>query len=243
LPPVTPRPGSRGGMYPLEAPQDRGSDHPFDTPFSIMQTMQAELIKLREDLRIEMHERKTEVAALKNEIQELREVIRRDELKQQGDADRLTNTIKDLQKKEDNDWRTTRRDMEADFAKRTTCVEHSALSSRVDDNTAEIQKCRDDTFKTIKELQERIDANSQGDNEFAQSMQKELLEQRSRLDKNAENDQIFEETVVAQLRMAGHLLQAAGVKERIPESSAGGAKLPASAASGGTMVPAAAPRK
>lgn len=224
-------------MAPLDAPQDRGQDHPFDTPFSMMQTMQAELIKLREDLRLEMHERKTEVAGLKNEIQELREVIRRDELKQQADADRLANSIKDLQKKEDTDWRTTRRDMEGEFAKRTTCVEHSALSSRADDNATEIHKCREDFSRILRELQERIDANSKGDNEFAQVMQKELVEQRRRLDKNAENDQVFEETVVAQLRMAGHLLQAAGVSDRIqPDFTAlmGGAKPPALGTSGGT---------
>lgn len=242
LPPVTSgRPPPRGGagMAPLEAPQDRGTDHPFDTPFTIMQNMQAELIKLREDLRLEQHERKTEVASLKNEIQELREVIRRDEMKEQVDTDRLQAALRELGYKEENDWQTTRQDMEAEFARRTLVDDTAVLSSRVDKNTADIQKVNQEFIVTLRDLQELIDKNSQGDNEFAQAMQKELIDQRSRLDKNAENDQVFEETVVAQLRMAGHLLQAAGCKDRIPvaESAAGGTSCIVGDGSGGGVPP------
>lgn len=219
LPPVTPgRPGSRNGLTggPMEPPLDRGSEHPFDTPFSIMQTMQAELFKLREELCIERQERKAEVAAIRSEIQDLKDLIRRDELKQQADHDRLAKGLQDLTNKEENDWTSTRRDMEAEFAKRCRVTDFQTLSARVDDDIADLANVGGALRKTLSDLEARIEANSAGDNEFAQAMQRELQDQRSRLDQNALNDQIFEDTVVAQLRMAGQLLQAAGALDRKP---------------------------
>mmetsp|Transcript_142100 Transcript_142100/g.454234 ORF Transcript_142100/g.454234 Transcript_142100/m.454234 type:complete len:254 (-) Transcript_142100:53-814(-) len=211
---------SRGGSGPAEPPHDRGSQHPFDTPFSIMQTMQADLIRLREDLRTEQFDRKAEVTGLKNELAELRGIMTRDEMKQQADYDSLQLALKDLRTKEEADWTNTRADMEAGFAKRTLVSDHGILSSRVDGCIQNVADSNDNFHKILSDLHRDIKANSDGDNDFAQHMKTEIASQREELDKNKANDQNFEDTVLVQLRMAGHLLTGAGTSDR--RATAGG---------------------
>uniref|UniRef100_A0A6U8VNG8 Uncharacterized protein n=1 Tax=Zooxanthella nutricula TaxID=1333877 RepID=A0A6U8VNG8_9DINO len=212
LPPVSPaRGGYRGGGEPQTAPD---GDHPFDTPFGIMRTMQAELFKLREELNQERQERKDEAKATKAEVQELRELLRKEEAKQQADHERLTKFAEDLAVKEEEDWRTTRRDMQAEFDLRCTVADFKALTSRVDTSFIAAESRISKLTTTLNDLEAQIKANSEGDSEFANAIKRELGEQRGRLDQNALNDQIFEDTVVAHLRMAGQLLQTAGTLER-----------------------------
>lgn len=195
---------------------DRMGDHPFDTPFSIMQAMQAELFKLREELHLERQERKAEAGKINSEIHELRDLVRRNELKEQADHDRLAKNLDELSKREDQHWKTTRHDLEADISTRCKIVDFEHLSGKVSADMKNLEKLDNDVHKIIADIQKAIEANSAGDNEFARSMEKELHSQRHMLDQNALNDQVFEETVVAQLRMAGQLLQSAGSLEKKP---------------------------
>lgn len=222
LPPVSP--GKLGGR-PMGAPQTAAkpgqpavlkaekadaADHPFDTPFSIIKTMQAELIRLKEEMQREQHERKVEVSSLKRDLGDLKEQVRKGEAKQQNDHTVMTKTVKDLQIKEQEDWTTTRKEMEAEFAVRCMCAQHEALAARVEGNYKGLQTTNEFIQKQITTLQMQIQANAEGDNEFAQEMKSELNSQRRQIDVNTVNDEEFARNVLSRMRAAGQFLRAAG---------------------------------
>lgn len=205
---------------PMEPQPDRASDHPFDTPFSIMQTMQAELVKLREELVREQQERKAEVTNLKKELRDLTESVRKDAQKQQGDHDRLAQSLKELQVKEEHDWKTTRRDMEVELSKRCTVSQHEALIARLDSNAKGSRETHDLIHKSLEELERRIGVNEVSANAFAQHVNAELAASRKQIDINTANDNRFSSSVIAQLTAAGQQLQHAGQLNRTAGTAA-----------------------
>lgn len=192
-------------------PTDPGSDHPFDTPFSIMQQMQAELVKLREELAWEQQERKAEAQTLRKELSELREAVRKDEEKQKADHMQVSQGLKDLQIKEDKDWKTTRQEMEAELAKRVLVTSFESLSERVIQNSQKHTDASDFLQVKLRELERGIEANAEGDNEFAQHMKKELESQRVQIDHNTLNDEKFASFVMYRMNRAGTILRNAGL--------------------------------
>mmetsp|Transcript_66562 Transcript_66562/g.138987 ORF Transcript_66562/g.138987 Transcript_66562/m.138987 type:complete len:249 (-) Transcript_66562:342-1088(-) len=210
LPPVTARTGSRTGSGALD--HDAGPQHPFDTPYGIMQTLQADLAKLRDDLRIEQQERRAEVATLKNEISELRDIIKRDELKQQADHDVLKQNLQELNEREAVHHKHICEVTEAEFARRAMVADHQSLVTLVDSTIKDLEGTSKRFDTIVVELQKQIQANADGDSAFADSIRSELHGQRIDIDKNTAADKVFEETVMVQLRMAGHLLQSAGAR-------------------------------
>jgi len=227
LPPVSP--GKLGGR-PVGAPQVAGTplyaqprdaqailkadqvpDHPFDTPFSIIKTMQAELIRLREELQREQHERKVDVSNLKKEVLDLKMQAGKMEQKQQTDHGSLMHTIKELQIKEEHDWRTTRKEMEMEFAKRCFVTQHQALTDRVESTTKWLKETNELLNKQVGSLERKIQANADGDGEFAQEMKSELTSQRRQIDINTINDDEFAKSVLSRMQAAGQFLRTAGV--------------------------------
>merc|ERR1719469_1044541 len=110
------------------------------------------------------------MANLKRELAELKEAVRKDEQKQQTDHTRITQTVKELTAKEEHDWRTTRRDMETEFAKRCLVVQHEAFAERVQTNERALKETAEIMNRQNSNVERKIQANADGDNEFAQEM-------------------------------------------------------------------------
>lgn len=212
LPPLSkPSPNGGGSMAPSP---DRASEHPFEMPFSIMQTMQADLNWLREELRLERVERRAEVGTLSADIAQLRDTLKQGEQKQKADHNDLAAALKALQVKEDEDWRSTRTKIEAQLALCTRETEHLSLAKRAEGMRRDLEALQVNLDHTLSELKTQIHQNSEGDCAFAQEMKAEVASQRAELERSHHKTLLFEETVLVQLRMAGCLLRAAGTAER-----------------------------
>eukprot|EP00928_Gymnodinium_smaydae_P090195 TRINITY_DN74036_c0_g1_i1.p1 TRINITY_DN74036_c0_g1~~TRINITY_DN74036_c0_g1_i1.p1 ORF type:complete len:231 (+),score=60.37 TRINITY_DN74036_c0_g1_i1:84-776(+) len=212
-----------------QVPQS-GEEHPFDSPFALMQSMQAEIRELRDALNAEAQRRTSEVEALRAETNSLRAALEQERSERQASC----NFLEERLNSETGDIRGNAAKFEyqtnAALSERAELSSHTALRSEFDDLCARHQREVAERTRALQELTANIEANAHGDNEFAQQMRSELNHHSKLLTANEEKDIHFEEVVLSRLSAAGALLQkGAGMYNAARQASPGGGAPPGAA--------------